>query len=84
MLVVIARYQEDVSWANGLPNCIIYNKSDTIPQTVHPIIQLPNVGREGHTYLYYIITNYDHLPNYSVFLQGFPELYFFFNFDLLL
>jgi hypothetical protein len=72
MLFVIARYQEDVSWADGIPNCIIYNKSDTLPQTVHPIIQLPNVGREGHTYLYYIITNYDNLPEYSVFLQGFP------------
>jgi hypothetical protein len=69
---IIARYQEDVSWANGVPNCIIYNKSDSPPNTIHPVISLPNVGREGHTYLHHIITNYDQLDDYTVFLQGTP------------
>jgi len=69
---VISRYQEDISWANGVPNCIIYNKSDSQPNTIHPLIQLPNVGREGHTYLHHIITNYDRLDDYTVFLQGYP------------
>lgn len=72
MKVVIARYQEDVSWANGIPNCIIYNKSNSQPNTIHPVIQLPNIGREGHTYLHHIITNYDQLDDYLVFLQGYP------------
>jgi hypothetical protein len=72
MRVIIARYQEDVSWANGVPNCIIYNKSQSHPNTIHPIIQLSNVGREGHTYLHYIITNYEQLEDYTIFLQGYP------------
>lgn len=31
---------------------------------------LENVGRETHTYLHYIITNYDNLPDVIVFTQG--------------
>jgi hypothetical protein len=69
---IISRYQEDVSWTNGVPNCIIYNKSDSQPNTIHPVISLPNVGREGHTYLHHIITNYNNLDDYLVFLQGKP------------
>ena len=69
---VIARYQEDVSWANGVPNCIIYNKSDSLLNTIHPVIKLPNIGREGHTYLHHIITNYDNLDDHIIFLQGNP------------
>ena len=72
MKVIIARYQEDVSWANGVPNCIIYNKSDSLLNTIHPVIKLPNIGREGHTYLHHIITNYDNLDDHIIFLQGNP------------
>ena len=37
---------------------------------------LPNIGREAHTYLYYIITHYHDLPEAVIFLQGnpFPHL----------
>ena len=31
---------------------------------------LPNVGREGHTYLHHIIENYDNLAPYIVFSQA--------------
>lgn len=30
---------------------------------------LPNVGREGHTYLHYIVENYDNLPDEVLFSQ---------------
>lgn len=69
---VIARYQENVDWANGLSHCIIYNKGNDTPNTRHPSITLPNVGREGHTYLHHIISNYDQLDDYTGFLQGHP------------
>lgn len=72
MKIVVARYQEDVDWTNGLENVIIYNKSTTLPNSKHSYQQLPNVGREGHTYLYHIINNYDNLDDYTCFLQGFP------------
>ncbi len=72
MKVIIARYQENIDWANGIKDCIIYNKGTTTPISVHPIISLPNVGREGHTYLYHIIQNYDQLDDHTCFLQGHP------------
>jgi len=36
------------------------------------IIEMPNIGREGHTYAHHIIKNYDNLDNYTIFLQGNP------------
>ena len=63
--VVIAHYKEDLSWVDKyLPeNCriFIYSKSDMIPNCKRKYIHkvLKNVGREGHTFLYHIINNYD-------------------------
>jgi len=80
--IVIARYNESLSW---LDTCLtpiqrrsvwIYNKG---PDPVSSQIKtLPNVGREAHTYLTYIIENYDRLPERVYFLQGdpFPHLEF--------
>jgi hypothetical protein len=78
--VVISRYKEDISWANGIShddchdpyNVLIYHKSDTPCESPHPVVSLPNVGREGHTYAYHILTHYDTLDDYTVFLQGYP------------
>ena len=73
MKCVVARYQEGLEWIGGIQNALVYNKGgDNIPNTSHPIIQLPNVGREGHTFLHHIIANYDQLDPYTVFLQGYP------------
>ena len=33
-------------------------------------ICLPNIGRCDHTFLYYIVTEYDHLPDISIFLPA--------------
>ena len=78
--IVIARYNESLDW---LDTCLtpqqrrsvwIYNKG---PDSVSSQIKtLPNVGREAHTYLTYIIENYDNLPDRVYFLQGdpFPHL----------
>jgi len=63
---VIARYKEDVSWANPY-NKIIYNKS--LPHD-SAYIQLPNIGREAHTFLFHIINNWDNLATCTVFFQG--------------
>jgi len=68
---VIARYDEDVSWVRGLKcDYIIYNKN----QTENSLFEnnLPNIGREGHTFLTYILDNYEKLPNYVCFLHGVP------------
>ena len=38
--------------------------------TADRVIQLPNVGREGGTYLRHILTNWDSLPPYLLFTQA--------------
>jgi protoporphyrinogen oxidase len=68
--LVIARYNEDISWSDGRPR-IIYNKGEKIeglPEKEQ--VFLPNVGREAHTYLTYVIDHYDNLPDYVMFCQG--------------
>lgn len=68
--VIIARFAEDVSWVPQLGlDCVIYDKQGDLRDNA---IQLENIGREAHTYLSHIITNYDRLAAYNVFLQGSP------------
>ena len=71
MNIVIARYQEDVSWSKEFSNVIIYNKGEPLDQYYNEI-KLDNVGREAHTYFKHICDNYDNLDEYTIFLQGNP------------
>lgn len=70
--IVIARYKENITWIDTLNlnprinNIYIYNKF------YNESIQLPNVGREAHTYLYHIINNYNNLDDINIFVQGDP------------
>jgi hypothetical protein len=60
---VIAHYNEDISWLNPIKKrCTIINKYNDK--------DIPNVGRESDTYLYYIIKNYYNLSDYIVFSQA--------------
>jgi hypothetical protein len=69
--IVIARYNENLDWLELLdPNIkiTIYNKGkDDIK---YPFITLPNVGRESHTYLYHLVTNYYNMSDLTIFCQG--------------
>ncbi len=65
--LVVARYLEDLAWLRNIPPQIspcVYDKS--------PSGNLPNVGREAHTYLHHIVENYDALPDLTIFAQGKP------------
>lgn len=69
--IVIARYKENLKWIKDLPNDykqVIYNKGEDLLGT----ISLENIGREAHTYLYYIVNNYEKLDDYTIFCQGHP------------
>ena len=72
--IIISRYNEDVQWfsdLNTFSKKIIYNKGDKLePQKNIEIINLPNVGRESHTWLYHIVKNFETLSIYNIFLQG--------------
>ena len=72
MLIVIARYNEDIEWSKKYSsNVLIINKGDKI-EGIENQIFYPNVGREGHSYYKYIVDNYDNLDEYIIFLQGNP------------
>jgi hypothetical protein len=68
--VIIARYREDVSWAEAL-GCdhVVYDKGGDGGPNVRP---LPNIGREAHTYFTHIVNEYDSLAPLNIFLQGDP------------
>lgn len=75
--IIISRYNEDLKWTLEYPynkyKYTVYNKGTNLnfeKTNVKEIINLPNVGRESHTYLYHIITNYDNLNKINVFLPG--------------
>jgi hypothetical protein len=79
--LVIARYNESLEWLeeidlNIFRRIFIYNKGSDLPEIPflknynYEVIQLPNVGRESHTYLYHIVYNYDNLSNVTIFLHG--------------
>ena len=74
--LVVARYNESLNWLGAFDSRMlrVYNKGGIVPQTkltaeLSPIC-LPNVGREAHTYLDYIVSNYDNLPGRVVFTQA--------------
>lgn len=75
--LVIARYNEDLNWLEESPfnefQYIVYNKGDNenfCKTNVISIINLPNVGKCDHTYLYHIVANFDNLNDILVFLPG--------------
>jgi hypothetical protein len=71
MIIVVARYNENIEWTKQFTNVIIYNKGDKLGEEYNEIM-LNNVGREGHTYYKYICDNYYNLEDYTIFLQGNP------------
>jgi Protein of unknown function (DUF3431) len=71
MDIVVARYKESVAWLAPLAKHVkLYNKGGTPVDISCNVVDLPNVGRESHSYLKYILDNYDRLPQVVVFTQG--------------
>ena len=70
--IIIARYNEDISWSNRFHDLrVIYNKGNS--RITQDDIFLENMGRETDTFLRHIIRNYDSLADVSIFLQGCPH-----------
>ena len=68
-VLVVARYTENLDWLNQVPiHKVIYNKGPPLPNS----IVVPNIGREAHTYLSFIVDHYDRLPDKVFFTQGDP------------
>ena len=76
--LLVSRYNEDLNWLQNEPfinyTVSIYNKSNNYnfykPPKLKEIVNLENVGVSVHSYFYYIINNYEKLPDIVVFLPG--------------
>jgi hypothetical protein len=75
--LVVSRYNEDLKWTLEYPfnmfKFVVYNKGineNFVKTNVEKIVNLPNVGKCDHTYLYHIVENYDILKSITVFLPG--------------
>jgi hypothetical protein len=73
--VVVAYYNEDLSWLKYLRKecCIddillISKKHKHHPE--YETVSLPNVGKESHSFMWYIVNNYENLPENVFFCQG--------------
>jgi hypothetical protein len=72
------RYLKNVSNLKKFnPRIIIYNKNPKINNEILKLVSeadivqlLPNLGREGGTYLYHIIKNYHIIANHTLFSQA--------------
>ena len=70
--VVIARCGEDLRWTRRLPSDVAVTVYDKSERPLPGALQLPNLGREGHTYLHHIVARFDSLADITVFAQGHP------------
>lgn len=83
--IVVSRYKEIVyKWIKNVPPDVritLYNKApqpqfkfcDAVLELAHRVECLPNIGREGHTYLHHIVHNYHNLADITFFSQGDPR-----------
>jgi hypothetical protein len=63
--IIVAKYNEDIEWTKKLNHKVtIYNKGT---DEIEGSIKLKNIGREGETFLYHIVNNYDNLDEVTVF-----------------
>lgn len=79
--IIISRYNEDLKWTTedifNEYKYTVYNKGDNdnfSKINIDKIINVKNVGRCDHTYLYHIIQNYNNLSEITVFFPGSLDL----------
>jgi hypothetical protein len=71
MHIVVSRFNEDVRWLKQLKlPYTVYNKGKTLSSIDN--IKVENIGREADTFVQYILSNYQNLPENVVFAQGNP------------
>lgn len=76
-------YKKFLKMFNNEENIIVYNKSGKNLDLPYTVKNIENIGREGETYLRYIIENYNNLKEYTLFIQddvdnhiiNYPEFY---------
>ncbi len=67
LVIITSHYNEDLSWLKYIKLPFIISSKKTIEKNLYIDI---NRGNEASGYLKYIITHYDNLPEYSIFIHG--------------
>lgn len=77
MQLVVSRYNENLEWLKEEPfnkhPVICYNKgpnNDFYKPEGMKVVNVENVGRCDHTYIYHVVKNYDNLAQHTMFLPG--------------
>ncbi|MEM6883772.1 MAG: DUF3431 domain-containing protein [Verrucomicrobiota bacterium] len=78
--LVVSHYNEDLRWLKKVPaefRIVLYSKGNKAPdlsflECERLLVQLPNVGREAHTWMAYLENVVEDPPQGAVFLQGHP------------
>jgi hypothetical protein len=76
LAVVAAWYRENITWLAPFAPVLWVGSKGGMPappalvSAGAKVVPLPNIGREAHTYLTYIVDHYDALPEVVVFVQG--------------
>ena len=69
--IVVAHYNENLDWLKHVSNEVtLYTKGAAPTNDFRQISKLPNIGREGHTFLHHIVSRYNTLACITLFLQG--------------
>ncbi|RYX84996.1 DUF3431 domain-containing protein [bacterium] len=71
--LVVAHYAESLAWLRKTPASLQRTVIDKNPDETFPdAIALPNIGREAHSYLHFLLSRYESLSDVTVFCQGHP------------
>ena len=76
--LIVARYQENIDWIKEVDQSVesirVYNKGGdvSVEESRAVITELPNVGREAHTYVHHFLHNREKLADYTLTCQGDP------------
>lgn len=67
---IVTNYKMDVSWVDKYTdNYIIYDKTSELKENDN-IKHQPNIGYNIYDIFYFIVSNYDNLPDVCVFIKG--------------
>lgn len=71
--MIVSHYERDLNWLKNINSdidIVIYNKGKNVNKSY---IDLPNIGREPHTFFQYIVHNYDKLTEWTILSQDGPH-----------
>lgn len=70
-VIVTSHFKEDLTWLKKAKwDVVLIDHEGSEPPAIEPWTVIPNRGREGSSYLRYIVDHWDDLPDYIAFIHG--------------